>query len=450
MPIKTAHITNYYHKDSGGIRTAYNSLLAAAERRKCPMFLIVPGETEEVVRLSDYTKIYYVPASTSPLADKRYRLIMPWQYIPNGSIVRRILMEEMPDVIEVRDKYALSIFGTVVRIGKFEELNRPMLVSYSSERMDDNVATYVSKGRFFRWIARRYMGNYIIPSFDYHMTNSPYTAEEFFLSTLNKHNPRRMNRFTNWCWRRLRGPRVPLEERVRIRPPGVNIDTFSRDRKDPAFREAMIRRSGGSENSVLIIYAGRIAPEKNVALLVDLMDLLSKDGTCDYRLLVAGGGPLAEWLQDEADKRCPGRITQLGHLDKAELANYYANADVFVHPNPREPFGIGPLEAMASGVPVVVPDSGGLLSYASDENAWVTPPAAESYAAAIVEIVSQPDLRSQKISRAFEAVEANVQSNAAERMLETYHELFDDFNSRKELFADTEAAKKFDYISLLG
>src|SRR5690606_17141489 len=190
--------------------------------------------------------------------------------------------------------------------------------------------------------------------------------------------------------------------------------------------------------------------EKNVALLADLMELLSNDGTRDYRLLVAGGGPLAEWLHDEADKRCPGRITLLGHLDKAELANYYANADVFVHPNPREPFGIGPLEAMASGVPVVVPDSGGLLSYASAENAWVTPPTAESYAAAIDEIVSEPDLRTQKISRAFEAVEANVQSNAAERMLETYHELFEDFQSRKELFADSEAAKRFDYISLLG
>src|SRR5690606_15753076 len=144
-----------------------------------------------------------------------------------------------------------------------------------------------------------------------------------------------------------------------------------------------------------------------------------------------------------------GRITLLGHLDKAELANYYANADVFVHPNPREPFGIGPLEAMASGVPVVVPDSGGLLSYASDENAWVTEPSAASYAAAIREAVSDGELRSKKISRAFEAVEANVQSNAAERMLETYHELFEDFQSRKELFADTEAAKKFDFRQLL-
>ena len=61
----------------------------------------------------------------------------------------------------------------------------------------------------------------------------------------------------------------------------------------------------------------------------------------------------------------------LGHLDKELLADYYANADVFVHPNPKEPFGIAPLEAMASGVPVVAPNSGGILSYATDENIWM-------------------------------------------------------------------------------
>lgn len=56
---------------------------------------------------------------------------------------------------------------------------------------------------------------------------------------------------------------------------------------------------------------------------------------------------------------------------------------MFVHPNPREPFGIGPLEAMASGVPVVVPNSGGVLEYATHDNAWLVAPDAASFAEAI-------------------------------------------------------------------
>ncbi len=43
-------------------------------------------------------------------------------------------------------------------------------------------------------------------------------------------------------------------------------------------------------------------------------------------------------------------VTYLGHeADRRRLADLYANVDVFLHPNPREPFGIAPLEAMASG-----------------------------------------------------------------------------------------------------
>ena len=47
-PLKSVHITNYYHKNSGGISTSFNNLLAAAERHKRPVRLIVPGEAEAI------------------------------------------------------------------------------------------------------------------------------------------------------------------------------------------------------------------------------------------------------------------------------------------------------------------------------------------------------------------------------------------------------------------
>src|SRR5262249_4102197 len=68
----------------------------------------------------------------------------------------------------------------------------------------------------------------------------------------------------------------------------------------------------------------------------------------------------------------PGAACFLGHLvDRNALAEIYANADIFVHPNPKEPFGIAPLEAMASGLALVAPDSGGVRHYANEANAWL-------------------------------------------------------------------------------
>ena len=55
-PFKSVHITNFYHKNSGGISTSYNNLLAAATRCQRHVSLIVPGETECVETLSEFAK----------------------------------------------------------------------------------------------------------------------------------------------------------------------------------------------------------------------------------------------------------------------------------------------------------------------------------------------------------------------------------------------------------
>ncbi|HBR55867.1 MAG TPA: hypothetical protein DEA22_00070, partial [Blastocatellia bacterium] len=127
----------------------------------------------------------------------------------------------------------------------------------------------------------------------------------------------------------------------------MNAVQFRADRKSSEARQLIIERTGFPENSVLLLYAGRLSPEKNVKMLPELMGLLAANTANDYRMIIAGAGPLDEWLGTEFEKLAPGRTVRLGHLDKEELADYYANADVFVHPNPREPFGIAPLEAMA-------------------------------------------------------------------------------------------------------
>ena len=443
--LKSVHITNYYHKNSGGISTSYNALLAAAGRHKRLMRLIVPGEVETVEEVNEFAKIYYVPAKQSPVFDKRYRIMMPWQYMPGDSIIRKILLAEMPQMIEVTDKYTLSMIGAMIRLGKFKQLNRPMLVHFSCERMDDNIGSFLSGGNAGKWLARRLMGNYNLPSFDYHIANSPYTADEFYKSFAKTENPKRSDWFFNKCWQFFKAPRMPIEERIFVCPRGVDVKQFSPNRKSEAVKTEMRQKANIPEEAIILLYAGRISPEKNIGLLPDLMEILAKDEK-DYRLLIAGAGPQAEWLQEETDKRIPNKIIQLGHLDKETLANYYANCDIFVHPNPKEPFGIAPLEAMASGVPTVAPNAGGLLSYATDDNMWLAEPQPENFASAIREIIENPELTKAKITKALETAEQNTREASTDFLIATYDKLYEDFQKRNELFTDAEATKDFDYL----
>ena len=443
---KSVHITNYYHKNSGGISTSFNNLMAAAERHQRLVRLIVPGETEAVEDVNEFAKIYYIPAKYSPIFDKRYRLIMPWQYMSGGSAIRRILLDEDPDFVEITDKYTLSMFGAMVRIGKFREFGRRMLVHFSCERMDDNFASFLSARKFGKWFSQRIIANYILPSFDFHIANSEYTANEFFESEAAS---RRSKRFFNSCYRFFKAPRVPLAERIAVCPRGVNVEQFSPSRRSDDVRREMRERSGIPSDSVVLLYAGRISPEKNIGLLVEMMKELARDPAGDYRLLVAGAGPQSNWLRDEGEKASPGKIIQLGHLDKETLANYYANADVFVHPNPKEPFGIAPLEAMASGVPTVAPNAGGILSYATNDNAWLVEPTGENFASAIREIIGNKPLRDRKVANAIETALQNTRETSTDRLFATYDKIYEDFQSRRELFTDIEAAKGFDFTSEL-
>jgi glycosyltransferase involved in cell wall biosynthesis len=148
-------------------------------------------------------------------------------------------------------------------------------------------------------------------------------------------------------------------------------------------RARLLADVGGKPDSVLLLYAGRVSPEKNIGLLVEAMREVAADTSRDYRLVVVGDGPQVAWLEAQFRGALAGRMLHRGAVDRETLATYCASCDVFVHPNPREPFGIGPLEAMASEVPVVMPPAGGVLEYANPLNAWLAQPLAVPFARAI-------------------------------------------------------------------
>lgn len=364
MPITSLHLTNAWHATSGGIRTFYTALIDAAKNAGRRVVVVVPGPSDEVLDFGSHGRLYMLAAPVAPAFDRRYRLLYPYRYAPFGARqLPAILSRERPDIVEICDKYSLPYLAALLRKRYLPGVARPsVLVGMSCERFDDNMAAYLHRGRlahaFTRWYIRHVYG----PPFDVHVANSEYTASE-----LRDAMPDRAEGF------------------VRVCPMGVDVEGFGPDRYSPDTRKALRDRLGLGPEAVLLFYAGRISPEKNVPLLVDtLKELTRRAPSRAFGLVVAGDGPLAAWMGRQATDERRGRILLRGNLERHALARHYASCDVFVHPNPREPFGIGPLEAMASGVPVVVPDSGGVLTYATSDNSWMAAPTASSFASAIL------------------------------------------------------------------
>jgi glycosyltransferase involved in cell wall biosynthesis len=99
---------------------------------------------------------------------------------------------------------------------------------------------------------------------------------------------------------------------------------------------------------------GRLTPEKNVRWFCELERSILAAGQRDFRLLLVGDGSEREWLK---------KNLQFGDLPGVlrgdSLAAAFAEMDIFVFPSRTDTFGLVILEAMASGVPVVVsPETG--------------------------------------------------------------------------------------------
>lgn len=400
--MKTLHLTNAWHAASGGIATFYRALLRASETNGHFMRLVVPSDRTEVEDLGRFTRIYHLCAPRTPL-NKSYRMLLPHRFLFPGTALSRILADERPDLVEVSDKYTLNYFAGCVRRGWIPGVDRrPAVVGLSCERMDDNVEAYLTASPAGKAFARWYMKWLYFPLFDHHITVSEHTAGELRIAS--------------------KGHRV--RRGVWVRPMGVDADAFTARHRTNALREFLCRRAGGNSETFLLLYSGRLAAEKNLRLLIDTMDLLIKEADADYRLLVAGEGTLGREFEQECERRNPGVVTFLGHTaDRRRLADLYANCDVFVHPNPREPFGIAPLEAMASGLPLVAPNTGGVTGYANDTNAWLADPEPAAFAAAVRAALLPGELRKSRLRSARQKAEQHDWARVGECFLSLYHEL---------------------------
>lgn len=407
MPIKTLHITNAYHQFSGGVGTFYRALLDGANRLGRQMALVVPGDQARTETVGEFARIHFVRAPHAPSFDRRYRLLMPTKYLPFfGGELKRILIDEKPDLLEVCDKYSVSWLAGLLRRRWLRDVQRPVLVGMNCERMDDNVSAFITTGKTGKTLSQFYLGRLYIPLFDYHIANSDYTAAELLSAMTPKH-----------------------QREVRVLPMGAQVAEFAAAIPTESKRRQLLAQVNGDANTRLLLYAGRLSPEKNLPLLIELMERLAGE---NFRLVVAGSGPLADWLESEAHRRAPGKVLLLGHAqDRQALVSLYANCDAFAHPNPREPFGIAPLEAMAAGLPLVAPGSGGVLSYADDTNAWLAEANADAFAAAVRSVFADASVRKDKLARARWTAEQFTWAEVANRFFALYDELHAGFPSSR-------------------
>lgn len=140
-------------------------------------------------------------------------------------------------------------------------------------------------------------------------------------------------------------------ENIKIWGRGVDTGQFNNSCRSEALRQSW----GADENTIVVGFAGRLAPEKSVENLRVLHNLVSSAGK-NVQLVIIGDGPSRERLGNHLPY---AKFT--GHLSGEELGQAMASLDVMVTTGEKETFCQVIQEAMACQVPVVAPATGGPL-----------------------------------------------------------------------------------------
>jgi len=168
-----------------------------------------------------------------------------------------------------------------------------------------------------------------------------------------------------------------------------------------------------NDDGLVIGYVGRLTVEKNVHYLAELENALIDAGLRNFRFLIVGQGAEEAWLKTNIRN-----ATFTGVLRGEALATAYANMDLFAFPSRTDTYGNVVLEALASGVPAVVTDSGGPQFIVRQGETGFIAHDTQEFVSSILNLAAHPDhrqairlsARAQAMSASWDAVFESVYS----------------------------------------
>ena len=197
---------------------------------------------------------------------------------------------------------------------------------------------------------------------------------------------------------------------------GVDTTLYSPQKRTGRWRELL------GKDKTICLYVGRLSFEKGIDYYLESIKQLNQTGAGENMIFAfAGDGPYRETLEN-----CGIENVKLTGFVRGEmLASLYAEADIFVFPSGTETFGNVLLEAMASAVPCICTDEGGVTDFAEHgRNAYVVPYRdSDKLSDAILKVAQSPLLRERLSSGALHTAEGRNWDSVMDRLMQSYEEV---------------------------
>lgn len=376
--MKICDITQYYAPQSGGVKRYLETKRQRIRQSNgLEHVLIVPARFDSVDR-DGSTVVYTVKSPPLPFSHG-YRFFVAFPRI------REILREEKPDIIESADLSQCA--WCALDVGR--KTGTPVAHFYHSDLLR-------SLGSKASEVLRRPVPSAIL----WYTRRMLRAMDVVFVANVEKAE----------LLKRLGA------ERVVHMPLGVCSHTFN---PANASGENVRAELGIDRATRLLLFVGRVAGEKRLHLLFDMLDVLQARSAAraKYRLLIIGDGPRMWRVRQRARDR--DDVTLWNYVDNTpRLVAAYCESDVFVHPGKNETFGLAPLEARFCGCPAVAVADSGLPAVIGHEGGRLARKASALHLAAAVRRVLRRRMPRDRVREA--AVAEFAEEAQFVRQIEVY------------------------------
>ncbi len=215
---------------------------------------------------------------------------------------------------------------------------------------------------------------------------------------------------------------------IQVLPTGVNLEKFA------SGDGARVRRELGiAPDETVLLYVGRLAPEKNLGFLLRSVAPLLKDRRA--RLLVVGGGPSIESYRELARKlEIENRVIFTDFIEPKTIADYYAAGDIFTFASRTETQGLSIAEALCAGKPCVVVNAMGAAEAIEPEgDGFLVPPHEARFREATARLIDDPALRAKMAQRAIERAPLFAREKRVDELLALYEAVIEEAALRNPL-----------------
>ena len=218
----------------------------------------------------------------------------------------------------------------------------------------------------------------------------------------------------------------------------ANLIGFDSDRFDPSLRQAdffQVHYGLDRVDSLIkIVFLGRLYPDKGWNFTLEAFRQLAQEIDLNrVAILVAGDGPMRQQIASELGQLTPN-LHLLGRVPPENVPALLVNCDLHVTTSEKETRGLTILEALAAGIPVLAPNSGGVVENIHDgkNGLLYTPGDRQEFVGKFKTLIENDSLRQKMGDRALDSIDEYSWNNAIQNLINVWQKAIDRRSSKSD------------------